>query len=150
MKTQLIYLDNYDWLIKVFYLVKNPDIDLILGELDSIDCDPEAFYKAADMLEHDDYNTGFTYTDDEKRVTFIIISKTTSAAQFFNTFIHEIGHTSMHISEYIGINPYSEEIQYLQGEIAAQMFEKAKQFMCDSCRINFYNYGKLKIKIKED
>ena len=150
MKTQIVYLDNYDWLIKVFYLVEDPFIEGILGELDSIDCEPEAFYRAAEMLENDEFNTGFTYTDEEKHVTFLVIGKTTSADEFFNTFIHEIGHAATHIAEYVGIPSYSEELQYLQGEIALQMFQEAKEFLCDHCRMNFYNYGKMKIKIKED
>jgi hypothetical protein len=64
MKTQIVYLDNYDWLIKVFYLVEDPFIEGILGELDSIDCEPDAFYRAAEMLENDELNSGFTYTDE--------------------------------------------------------------------------------------
>lgn len=150
MKTQIVYLDKYDWLIKVFYLIEDPFIEGILGELDSIDCEPDAFYRAADMLESNELNSGFTYTDEDKHVTFLVICKTTSADEFFNTFIHEIGHATAHIAEYYGIKPYSEELQYLQGEIALQMFEEAKEFMCDHCRMNFYNYGKMKIKIKED
>lgn len=102
------------------------------------------------MLENDELNTGFTYTDEQKHVTFMVIGKTTSAKEFFNTFIHEIGHAAAHIAEYYKIPPYSEELQYLQGEIALQMFEDAKELMCDHCRVNFYNYGKMKIKIKED
>ena len=35
----------------------------ILNELDAIDCDPEAFYRAAEMLEDGKLNTGLTYTD---------------------------------------------------------------------------------------
>lgn len=150
MKTQLVYLDDYDWLIKVFYLIEDPFIEGILGELDSIDCEPEAFYKAAEMLENEELNSGLTYTDYEKHVTFMIISRTTSADEFFNTFIHEIGHAAEHIASYYDIKYFSEDLQYLQGEIALQMFQEAKEFMCDHCRMNFYNYGKMKIKIKED
>lgn len=150
MKTQIVYLDKYDWLIKVFYLVEDPFIEGILGELDSIDCQPEAFYRAAEILENDELNAGFTYTDEDKHVTFMVICKSTSASEFFNTFIHEIGHAATHIAEANEIKLYSEELQYLQGEIALQMFEEAKEFMCDHCRMNFYNYGKMKIKIKED
>ena len=92
------------------------------------------------MLESNELNTGFTYTDEEKHVTFIVISETTSAAEFFNTFIHEIGHSATHIAQYYEINPYSEELQYLYGEIALQMFQEANELMCDTCR--FYSQNK--------
>ena len=150
MKTQIVYLKDYDWLIKVFYLIENPSIDSILDELDAIDCEPDAFYRAKDILKNNVINTGFTYTDEEKRVTIMVIGIANSSAEFFNTFVHEIGHATIHIANYFGIDFYSEELQYLQGEIALQMFEEAKEFMCDHCRINFYNYGKMKIKIKKE
>ena len=148
MRTQIVYLDKYDWLIKVFYLIEDPFIEGILGELDSIDCEPDSFYRAARMLEEGDLNSGFTYTDCEKHVTIMLIGKATSSAEFFSTFIHEIGHAATHIADYYMIGYDSEEIQYLTGEIALQMFQEAKDLMCDQCRINFYNYGKAKIKIK--
>lgn len=148
MRVQLVYLDEYDWLIKVFYLIEDPYIEGILDELDAIDCEPDAFYKAAEMLESDEYNTGFTYTDPSQHITFIIIGKATCADEFFNTFIHEIGHAAEHIATYYQIKYYSEELQYLTGEIALQMFKESKDLMCDECRMNFYNYGKIKIKIK--
>ena len=100
MKTQVVYLDKYDWLIKVFYIISNPFIEGILGELDSIDCEPDAYYRAADMLESNRKNSGFTYTDFTKHVTVMIIGEATDASEFFNTFIHEISHVATHISEY--------------------------------------------------
>lgn len=148
MRTQIIYLDKYDWLIKVFYLIKDPFIEKILDELDAIDCEPEAFYRAAEMLENEELNTGLTYTDYSQHITIIIISETTSADEFFNTFIHEIGHAAEHIASFYKIKSYSEELQYLTGDIAMEMFKECKDLMCDECRINFYNYGRVKIKIK--
>jgi hypothetical protein len=65
------------------------------------------------MLESNELNAGFTYTDEDKHVTFLVICESTSASEFFNTFIHEIGHAATHIAEYVGIPPYSEELQYL-------------------------------------
>ena len=148
MRTQLIYLDKYDWLIKVFYLINNPDIDQILDELDAIDCEPDTFYRAAEMLESKKLNTGLTYTDYYQHVTIMVIGESTSANQFFNTFIHEIGHASEHIASFYKIESYSEELQYLTSEIAMEMFKNSKDLMCDDCRLNFYNYGRVKIKIK--
>ena len=54
----------------------------------------------------------------------------------------------MHIAEYYNIDPYSEELQYLQGKIGQEMFPIAKNFLCENCRnkIIVYNYGKIKLK----
>lgn len=48
MITQVIYLPDYDWLIKVFYEATSDDSELILEELDKIDCDPIPFYRLAE------------------------------------------------------------------------------------------------------
>lgn len=114
MIIQVVYLERYDWLIKVFYDVDSSNADQILNELDKIDCDPIAFYSLADQLEEDDRNIGFTYTDNYMRVTFIVISKTTCSAEFQNTLDHEKGHAAVHIAKELGINLESEQFQYLQ------------------------------------
>ena len=73
MVTQVVYLEDYDWLIKVFYEVTSDDTDIILQELDDIDCPAEIYYSAAEMLEGDYPDTGFTYTSSFYHTSFIIM-----------------------------------------------------------------------------
>lgn len=153
MIVQVIYLEEYDWLIKIFYAVTTYYTDEILDELSSIDCPEKTFNRVESMLRNYELNTGFTYTDAEKHVTFIVIGLTDSTQEFVNTYDHEKGHAAIHIAEYYKIDPYSEDFQYLQGEIGKEMFSVAKQFMCEHCRanliINFNNYSKMKMKFKD-
>ena len=51
MVAQIIYLKKYDWLIKAFYEVSSDDADVILKELDDIDCESYFYYNAAEILE---------------------------------------------------------------------------------------------------
>lgn len=146
MVTQVVYLKDYDWLIKVFYEVSYKDADIILRELDDIDCEPEFYYSAAEILDSDKLNTGFTYTNSNMRVTFLVMTETSCADEFQNTFDHEKGHAAQHIGAELGFDPEGEQIQYLQGEIGREMFKVAKQFMCDHCRASIVNYGKIKVK----
>lgn len=129
MITQIIYLEDYDWLIKVYYEVDDQHTDAILGELNEIGCPTEPFYRAKQMLEDFEENTGFTYSDQEKHVSFVIIGQTTSPQQFINTLVHEVGHAAVHICEYYDISPYSEELPYLEGDIIATLFPTAKNFL---------------------
>lgn len=149
MVTQIVYLKKYDWLIKVFYEVTSDDTDVILKELDSIDCPSEIYYSAAEMLEGNYLDTGFTYTSSFYQVSFIIMMQSSCADEFQNTFDHEKGHAAHHIASELGLDKAGEEIQYLQGEIGQEMFKVAKQFMCDHCRTNIVNYGKIKMKFYE-
>ena len=149
MITQLVYLPDYDWLIKVFYEASYKDADIILKELDDIDCESNIYYSAAEMLDSDYMDTGFTYTNSSMRVTFLVMMKSSCADEFQNTFDHEKGHAAQHIGAELRLDPEGESIQYLQGEIGREMFKVAKQFMCDHCRTNIVNYGKIKMKFYE-
>lgn len=146
MVVQIVYLEDYDWLIKVFYEVTSDDADIILNELDDIDCPSDIYYNAADMLEVGDFDTGFTYTSSVYRTSFIIMMQSSCADEFQNTFDHEKGHAAHHIASELDLDKAGEEIQYLQGEIGKEMFKVAKRFMCDHCRVNIVNYGKVKMK----
>jgi len=46
--------------------------------LDSIGCDRESYEKIEDMIDNFKLNTGATYTDPSKHITFIIIGLTDS------------------------------------------------------------------------
>jgi hypothetical protein len=82
MVTQIVYLKDYDWLIKVFYEVTSDDADIILKELDDIDCPAEIYYSAVEMLEGDSPDTGFTYTSSFYQISFIIMMQSSCADEF--------------------------------------------------------------------
>lgn len=136
MVGQIIYLEEYDWAILVFYEVDYRDTDLILSELENVDCEPIIYYNAAELLEDSLEDTGFTYTSVEARTTFIIMMKSSCADEFQNTLDHEKGHAAQHIGHELHLDYEGEAFQYLQGEIGKQMFKVAKRFMCDTCRTN--------------
>jgi hypothetical protein len=70
----------------------------------------------------------------EERESIVIIGATSCPAEFQHTFDHEKIHLAMHIGKYFNINPYSEELAYLVGDIGLEMFPIAKRFLCEHCR----------------
>lgn len=94
MIVQVVYLEKYDWLIKVFYEASEQDTDVILKELDDIECEPSVYYDAAEILESNHVDTGFTYTNSYLHVTFIVMTPSSCADEFQNTFDHEKGHAA--------------------------------------------------------
>ena len=139
MIVQDIYLENYDWNIRVYYAVDQYFISNVLIDLIDINCNREAYFKIKSLMEAQRKNIGFTYTNVDKRASLILIGATDSAAEFQSTYDHEKGHVVMHISKALGIDPYSEEYQYLAGEIGKCMFEKAQILLCDNCRKHISN-----------
>jgi hypothetical protein len=134
MIVQDIYLNNYDWNIRVYYATDEYFISNILMDLLEIDCDKEAFFRIKSLMESGKSNIGFTYSNTEKRASLMLIGVTDSADEFQSTFDHEKGHLSMHICSALGIEPFSEEYQYLAGEIGKRLFKVGKEFLCEHCR----------------
>ncbi len=137
MLIQNIYLEDWDWTVKVFYAVDIYYIDEILGDLESIGCTGYELIKAENNLSSGEYNIGLTYSNLLGRCSIIVIGLTSSPAEFQNTFDHEKGHLAFHISEALKIDAFSEEFQYLVGEIGQAMFPYAKRFLCEHCRKEF-------------
>jgi len=77
---------------------------------------------------------GLTYSNFKERESVIVIGKTSCPAEFQHTFDHEKIHLAMHIGKYFNIDPYSEELAYLVGDIGSEMFPIAKRFLCEHCR----------------
>lgn len=74
-------------------------------------------------------NTGFTYTDSNRRRSVIGISKATSHAQLMNTIVHEAKHLQSHICNYYNVDEDSEDAAYLIGYIIQKMYSVFKTFI---------------------
>ncbi len=74
---------------------------------------------------------GLTYTNNGRRVTLMVISRTCSPEEFWDTIDHEKGHAVQHISSALDMDAHGEEKQYLAGELARKMYPIARRFICD-------------------
>lgn len=134
MIVQNIYLSRYDWCIRVYYATTEYFISNILIDLVEMGCDEKSFFKIKGLMESEKNNVGFTYSNCDEHMSLLFVGITDSADEFQDTFDHEKGHLAMHIGRALGIDPFSEEYQYLTGEIGKEMFKEAKKFLCEHCR----------------
>lgn len=134
MIVQEIYLEEYDWSIRAFYVEKRYDTAEIIGELEGIGMDDEILEESSSIMERNEYNSGITCTNPLIHRSIVVIGPTTCAAEFMNTLDHEKCHLAMHISEVADIEPFSEDCSALIGRIGQEMFPAAKHFLCDHCR----------------
>ena len=132
MIAQNVYLYKWNWEVTVFYSANIDHLEEILDKLEEIGSSDLRFVEDKLLTEH--YNFGLTYSNLKNRRSVIVIGKTTSPAEFQNTFDHEKGHLAMHICDADGIDPFSEEYQYLTGDIGERLFYVAKHFVCEHCR----------------
>lgn len=134
MFIQDIYLEDWDWCVKVYYAVDTFYMDDILEELKNIGCPRKRIQQIEKDLTQYPYNNGLTYSNFRCRCSVVVIGLTKTPEEFQNTFDHEKGHLAMHIGECDNIDVFGEEFQYLTGEIGKQMFPIARRFMCEHCR----------------
>ena len=141
MIVQYLYLLKYQWAVEIYYAVTCYYTEEILKKIEEYNPTYEEKDKLENFIKRCKYNEGFIFTNFEKKKSLIIIGKTTSAAEFQNTVDHEKGHLAMHIAQYYEMDVFSEEFQYLQGEIGKQMFRYCRHLLCEECRKKIINYG---------
>lgn len=134
MLGQEFRLKDWNWDVKIFYVVDFIPIDYIIDELKGIDCSEEDINSAIEVLDGGEENKGITFSNNIDRKSIIVIGETSCPAQFNNSYDHEKLHLAMHIAKVDAIDPFSEELAYLVGEIAFHTFPIAKHFLCEHCR----------------
>lgn len=134
MITHVFIIWQHDWLVKAFFDSDDSNADLILGELRSVGADMDTMRSAYRNLRGGMMNTGLTYTSLAHRTTVLVVSRTTSAEEFFNSLVHEMCHAMTHICEVEGIDLESEQASYFMGGLARDIFPHVKHLLCDTCR----------------
>lgn len=127
-------LEDWNWYVKVFYVVDYIPIDYLIKELEKIGCDNNDIQLAINVLDSGDDNRGITFSNNVSRESVIVIGETSCPAEFLHSYDHEKLHLAMHIAKEDKIDPFSEELAYLIGDIGFKTFPMAKYFLCEHCR----------------
>ena len=134
MFVQDIYIDRADWNVKVFHAVDAMWADEILDELIGIGCRGQQLKDAKAQLWKGLPNNGLTYSNLDKHETIMVIGFTSSGKEYWNTIDHEKNHLLQDISLKCRIDPYGEGISYISGEFIREIYDKAKELLCECCR----------------
>lgn len=134
MIRQGLYIPSLDWEITVYYESESGDADTILHTMEYIGCDDDTYFRALQMLDEGEQNTGLTYTNMTRRESVIVLSKTTSKKEFANTWFHELIHCAVHIATALGIDYKGEDMAYIGGDLAMAMQPIAARLMCPTCK----------------
>lgn len=141
MMIQYMHLQPWDWDVILFYDTCAGDIDTVSSELRRIGCEGGDYERARRKLEDGFLNTGFTVSVVGSRSTVCVIGRSSSSAQFWNTFDHEKGHVAEHIGDALGLPEDGEEIQYLKGMLAQKTYPYAVEYLC-RCQCSFrHDFG---------
>lgn len=120
-----VCLPQYDWCVDILYDVKPKDAGYVLDKLYEMGCSKRDLYEAEDLLVSGVNNQGLTFSDKRGHHTLMVIGHASSIGEFLNSCGHELFHLKLHICEYYGINPHSEQAAYLSGDLTEAIFENA-------------------------
>lgn len=134
MIRQKIYLKNWDWLVKVFYIVTKPNAKEILKELEHIGCSGEELKRAENSLLSGSLDTGLTYTSFPLGESIVVIAKTSNGKEYTASLSHEFGHLANHIGLFYGLNLNGEEVRYISDELIEKSWSISRELVCDCCR----------------
>lgn len=93
-----------------------------------------SYHQAQDacaVIEEDKPNYGITYSNHILKTTILVISKSTSAKEFIDTFVHEVSHIQRHIIKTYHLDSDSEQVCYMIGTIAKRLYTKCSRLFCD-------------------
>lgn len=135
MIRQKITLPDYDnWTIYAYYATTRYAVDEIMERLWEIGMDANNARQAFENLSMGNLNTGLCYSNYSMRKSVLVIALTSSPAEFINSWHHELEHLESHIGKVFNLDPTGEDIAYLSGELAMEMYPRIKHLLCDCCR----------------
>ena len=136
MIRQVAYLPEYDWVIKAYFAVSSYWTDEIMAELAFAGADEEQMWKSYYSLSSGNLDEGIGFSGADTRTSILVVAKTSSAAEFYNSTTHEFCHLAAQIAQIVGVNPAGEEVAYMVGEMARDFYPSIKHLLCECCRKN--------------
>lgn len=134
MKRQVIHIPKYGWKVYVYYDTTPYDTEELLGKLYQMGCSENGILRTCRQLLEGEYNNGFTYSNRTLKQSVVSLGRASEFAQFLNSFVHELQHLSTHIAQTYDIPLDGEEICYLSGGIAKEMYPILIHYLI-SCKL---------------
>ncbi len=119
MRRQDFTITDTGWWITVFHGASPDGLGEVAASLIDAGDGARKVAEAVSVLRRP--NTGYTYTNYNRKRVVSVVSWATSERQGANTLAHELKHIVEHLSAYYGVDPKSEQSGYLQGYIGARM-----------------------------
>lgn len=121
------------WDILFLFSFDAKDMESILDALFWADAPDSVIRKTSENVMAGERNEGFTYSNPSLRRTVFAAGRTTTGPEMLNTIVHEIIHICQHIATADGIDPFSERIAYLGGEISREVSDVVCKLSCPHC-----------------
>lgn len=132
-------IPQHDWTFRVYIAVNGYWTGEIVRHLWRLGASDDTLRSATANLSSGRLNNGLTYASAKDRETLMVVAKTTTAAEMFNSVIHELDHAAMFTFPILGITPGTEDAAYFKGGVARQIFPLVQPYLCECCRRKIYS-----------
>lgn len=129
MKRCRIHIGKYDWMVWAYFAKTTYYADEVMENLLRIGVSGEDVHTAYLNLRNKAVDTGLTYSNYATRESVMVVGLSSSPAEFLNSFVHELGHLTAQIGEALGLDVMGEEIRYLGGGLAREMYPYIRPFL---------------------
>lgn len=122
------------WDVSFLFAGQHYDKDEILSELFDLGASDYVLGRVEAVIDKDDLNTGFTYTNPDIMCALVVIGPTSSGSEFIDTLVHEVHHLAVAVADNLGIDLNSETPAYLAGDTARELANTICALGCRHCR----------------
>lgn len=123
MNSQRLYMNQYGWVVTVYYPVTALCVHPIMLHLKSLGCSGDALVMAWRNLSSGKFDTGLTFSNFGRRRSVMVVGKASNFGELMNSLSHEIHHLSVHMAQTFGLDLSGEEVCYIDGKATQLVFE---------------------------
>ena len=127
MVRQRIDVEGY-WTIYIYYNLSAKHFHIVANTLHKLNCNNNTINEIKSICCNIK-NTGFTFTNENKKSSVIGISKVTNTLELLNTIVHELNHITSHICNYYNVINGEEKSAYLTQYIFTKMYNVIKMWL---------------------
>lgn len=121
------------WEVDFLFAPDGYETEEALAYLYYADASDTIMRRAYQMMESENLNTGFTFTNQESKLAVVVIGPTSSEEEFINTLCHEVHHLAVAIAEGLGFSLDSEGPAYLNGDSMMELTKIICTLGCKRC-----------------
>ena len=114
MRIYSVHIKRYDWVVRVYIRDKTGvyrhEVEELLDAMASFGASEKDLERAEKNLSSMLMDGGLTYSSGMRRMSVMVLGKTSSAKEFLDSLVHEVMHASVHIARAMGLDLEGEEM----------------------------------------
>ena len=123
----------HNWTILFLFSFDKYDVESIYDALLWAEAPDSIISQVSENVCAGRLNEGFCFSQSSARRSVAAVGMASNGPEVLNTTVHEIAHVAQHICGADGIDPMSEDVAYIIGDITIQISDIVCQLSCPHC-----------------